>query len=143
VTDWDRTLVSIAIDAAKNCIHVFEEEYPADDRPRKALEATEKWLKEPTQQNLQLLGKLETQIWRSEGWHGPAGSAAQACGCAARSARHPLSSAMDAIGCERYANGIKPGEYTRKWLYLVLRQNVRPAERAAHITSKISSSSSG
>jgi len=36
MTDWERMLVSIAIDAAKNCIHVFEAEYPTDDRPRKA-----------------------------------------------------------------------------------------------------------
>lgn len=51
MTEWDRMLASIAIDAAKNCIHVFEAEYPSDDRPRKALEAAEKWLTEPTLEN--------------------------------------------------------------------------------------------
>ena len=39
--DRDKILVSITIDAGKNCIHVFEAESPADDRPEKALEATE------------------------------------------------------------------------------------------------------
>jgi hypothetical protein len=38
MTNREEMLVSIAIDAAKNCIHVFEAEYPADDRSRKALE---------------------------------------------------------------------------------------------------------
>jgi hypothetical protein len=113
-------LVSIAIDAAKSCLHVFENGYPADDRPRKALEAAEKWFHEPTTENCRLLEKLETQIWRSKDWHGQAGSAAQACGCAARAARHPLTSAMDAICCERYANGIERGEYSRNWLWSVL-----------------------
>ena len=55
MTEWDRMLVSIAIDAAKNCIHVFEAEYPADDRPRTALEAAEKCFKDPTWENHQLL----------------------------------------------------------------------------------------
>jgi hypothetical protein len=109
----------------QDCLHVFENEYPADGRPRKALEAAEKWLHEPTIENRRLLEKLETQIWRSKEWHGQAGSAAQACGCAARAARHPVTSAMDAIWCEGYANGINRREYSRKWLYSVLRQNVR------------------
>ena len=144
MTDWDRMLASIAIDAAKSCIHVFEAEYPADDRPRKALEAAEKWLKEPTAENHQLLERLEIPLWRSNDWgSGLASLAAQACALAARAARHPLTSAMHAIECEGCANGIDRGEYSRKWLYFVLRQNVRPDERPAHITSKISSSSSG
>jgi hypothetical protein len=72
VTDWDRVLVSIAIDAAKNCIHVFEAEYPADNRPRKALEAAEKWLREPTRENRQLVVEAENRVWRSRDWkHGP------------------------------------------------------------------------
>jgi hypothetical protein len=36
--DWDKMLVSISIDAAKSYLHVFEKGYPADDRPRKALQ---------------------------------------------------------------------------------------------------------
>jgi immunity protein 5 of polymorphic toxin system len=141
--NWDEMLVSIAIAAAKNCVHVFEKEYPNDDRPRKALEAAEKWLHEPTMENRQLLGKLEMQLWRSSDWESDQASlAAQACALAARAARHPLTSAMHAIECERCANGIEPGEYTRKWLYLVLRR-VGPLglnDRPTHTTSKISSS---
>lgn len=84
MTEWKRMLVSIAIDAAKNCIHVFEAEYPADDRPRKALEATEKWLAEPTIENFRSLEAHELRVWRSKDWQSErAGSAAEACACAA------------------------------------------------------------
>jgi hypothetical protein len=101
MTKWDRMLVSIAIDAAKNCIRVFEKEYPTDDRPRKALEAAEKWLNDPTEENRRSVVALELHVWRSKDWEpGRAHLAANACGCAARAARHPRSSAMDAIRCE-------------------------------------------
>jgi hypothetical protein len=146
MTNWEEMLVSIAIDAAKNCIRVFEKEYPNDDRPRKALEAAEKWLNEPTMENRRSVEALELRVWRSKDWKpSEASSAAQACGCAARAARHPLTSAMDAINCEADANGLERQDYSRKWLYLVLRR-VGPSglkDRPAHITSKISSSSSG
>jgi hypothetical protein len=125
-------LVSIAIDAAKNCIHVFEAEYPGDDRPRKALKAAEKWFNDPTAENHQMLERLEIPLWRSKDWgSGQASLAAQACALAARAARRPLTSAMHAIQCERSANGIELGDYSRKWLCFVLRQNVRPNERPA------------
>jgi hypothetical protein len=130
MTNGEKMLVSIAIDAARNCIHVFEAEYPADDRPRQALEAAEKWFHEPTMENCRLLAKLETQIWRSKDWHGRAGSAAQACGCAARAARHPESSVMDAIKSECHANGSElTADYARKWLLLVLHKQMRPASQ--------------
>lgn len=125
MTAWERMLVSIAVAAAKNCIHIYEAEYPADDRPRKALEAADKWLNDPTRENRRSLEELEIPLWRSKDWgSGEASLAAQACALAARAARHPLTSAMHAIECERCANGIEPAEYSRKWLYSVLRQNV-------------------
>lgn len=121
MTAGDKMLVSIAIDAAKNCIHVFEKEYPTDDRPRKALEAAEKWLWEPTTVNYQLLERLEIPLWRSKDWgSGQASLAAQACALAARATRHPLTSAMHAIECERCANEIDRDEYSRNWLWKVL-----------------------
>ncbi|HKV80974.1 MAG TPA: hypothetical protein VJP02_22685 [Candidatus Sulfotelmatobacter sp.] len=117
MTAWDRILVSIAIDAAKNCIEVFEKEYPNDRRPRKTLEMAEQWFKEPTWENLQLLEKLEITLWRSAHWEcNSAALAAQACALAARAAHHPLTSAMHAIECERCANGFEHRDYARNWL---------------------------
>ena len=67
MTNGEKMLVSIAIEAAKSCLRVFENEYPADDRPRKALDAAEKWFHEPTMENCRLLANLETQIWNIKG----------------------------------------------------------------------------
>jgi len=122
MTKWQHILVSIAIDAAKNCIHVFEAEYPADYRPRLALEAAEKWLNDPTWDNKIALEKLEIPVWRSKDWgQFEAGCAAQACASAARAARHPLTSAQNAINCDRLAHRIEINDdYSRKWLWTVL-----------------------
>jgi hypothetical protein len=128
MTEWNRILISIAIDAARNCIHVFEAEYPADDRPRKALEGTERWFKDPTFQNRQALEELEIRVWRSKDWgSGLAALAAQTCALAARAARHPLTSAMHAIECERCANGFYCQDYARNWLWKVLRKSTSSA----------------
>jgi hypothetical protein len=60
---------------------------------------------------------------------GSASLAAQACALAARAVRHPLSSAMHAIECERIANGINNGDYARKWLWSVLQHYASEIER--------------
>lgn len=47
--DWTRKdSVSLAVYAAKLVIKIYEKKYPNDDRPRKAIEAAEYWLKHPT-----------------------------------------------------------------------------------------------
>ena len=43
--------ISYAIFAAKLVLNLFEEKYPGDLRPRKAIEAAEKWLKNPSRKN--------------------------------------------------------------------------------------------
>jgi hypothetical protein len=43
--------VAKAIFAARLVLKIFEKKYPNDDRPRKAIEAAEKWLKNPTEEN--------------------------------------------------------------------------------------------
>lgn len=40
--------VSLAIYAAEQVIDIYEKKYPNDGRPRKAIEAAKKWLKNPT-----------------------------------------------------------------------------------------------
>jgi hypothetical protein len=84
-TDWKRVFVNVAVDAAKNCIAVFEQTYPADSRPRKALEAAEPWLANPTDDNRVLAERVEMRVWRSKDWPDTrARSAALACAYAAR-----------------------------------------------------------
>ena len=43
--------VALSIYAASLVIDLFEKEYPSDDRPRKAIEAAKKWLKNTTKKN--------------------------------------------------------------------------------------------
>ena len=43
--------VKYAIFAAKQVLHIFEEKYPKDDRPKKAIEAAENYLKDPSENN--------------------------------------------------------------------------------------------
>ncbi len=116
-----------AIAAAKNCLHVFEDKYPGDDRPRKALEAAEKWFKDPTAESRRVLYDLETKVWRSGGWSDSrADFASQACGFAARAARKPMTSAMGVIQSEAEANGINlADDYSRQWLWNAL-YRIRP-----------------
>ena len=64
--------VALAIYAAELVIDIFEKEYPHDNRPRKAIEAAKKWLRQPTEKN-----RLAA---------GAAGAAAWAAGAAARAA---------------------------------------------------------
>jgi hypothetical protein len=43
--------VKFAVDCAKSVLHIFEEKYPEDKRPRLAIEAAEAWLKDPSEEN--------------------------------------------------------------------------------------------
>lgn len=43
--------VELAIFSAEQVIDIYEKEYPEDRRPRKAIEAAKKWLKNPTDRN--------------------------------------------------------------------------------------------
>lgn len=49
---WKRIdSIALAIYAAELVLHIFEEEYPEDDRPRKAIEAAKKVLSDDTEEN--------------------------------------------------------------------------------------------
>lgn len=43
--------VMFAVECAERVLHIFEREFPTDDRPRKALEATRNWLADPDNGN--------------------------------------------------------------------------------------------
>jgi len=52
--EYKKWCVSRAIQHAESVLHVFEEEYPEDDRPRKAIEAAKAWLENPSEENQEL-----------------------------------------------------------------------------------------
>ena len=40
----------LSVGAAKSCIHIWNEKYPEDERPNKAIEAVEAWLSNPCEE---------------------------------------------------------------------------------------------
>jgi len=49
----DTKMISVkwAVSCAKRVLHIFEEKYPDDKRPRKAIEAVSDWIKDPSEKN--------------------------------------------------------------------------------------------
>jgi len=49
----DTKMISVkwAISCAKHVLHLFEEQYPDDKKPRKSIEAASNWIKDPSEKN--------------------------------------------------------------------------------------------
>ena len=54
--------VKKAIASAKSVLSIFEKEYLGDKRPRKAIEAAEAWVKNPTEKNRVLADKAASVL---------------------------------------------------------------------------------
>jgi hypothetical protein len=86
--------VSLAIYAAELVIGIYEARYPDDMRPRQAIDAARKWLKDPTEVNRQAARAAADVAWAAAdvAWAAAdvawaaAGAAADAAGAAAREA---------------------------------------------------------
>ena len=91
VRAWEWTKedsVSLAIYAAELVIGNYENKYPNDDRPRKAIEAAKAWLKDPSEAN-------RSAAWsaRSAAWSAARSAAESAARSAAESAARSAESA--------------------------------------------------
>ena len=90
--------VRMAIFSAKLCLSVFEDTYPDDKRVREAIEASEKYVNNPTEKNRQAAMSAESAAWsaamsaESAAWSA-AWSAESAAMSAARSAESAAMSA--------------------------------------------------
>lgn len=76
--------VSLAIYGAELCIKNFEKVYPDDKRPRQAIQAAKRYLKNPTEENRSAAESAARSAARSAAWS--AGSAAGSAWSAAGSA---------------------------------------------------------
>ena len=85
--------VKIAIFSARGVLHIFEEKYPEDKRPRKAIEAVETYLKEPSERNRELTDAAYTA----------AASASASAASASASAASAASAAAYAAAAYSYA----------------------------------------
>jgi len=90
-----KILVKFAVLCAKRCLTNYEKEYPNDDRPRKAIEAAENYVKNPTKEN--------ESAARSAAWSAGSARSAGSAGSAAWSARSAAWSARSAAWSARSA----------------------------------------
>ena len=58
--------VALAIFSAEQCLKNFEKVYPKDKRPRQAIQAAKKWLKNPTEENESAAWSAESAAWSAE-----------------------------------------------------------------------------
>ena len=104
--------VKKAIASAKSAISWFEKEYPRDKKPRKAIEAAEAWMKNPTEKNRMKAILADSAAYSSasaanfdtyeSASAASASHAAEAAGAA--SAAKAASAASSAAGAAAYAN---------------------------------------
>jgi hypothetical protein len=80
--------VALSIYSAELCLANYEEIYPGDDRPRKAIEAAAEWLAKPTEAN-----RMKAEAAESAAWSAARSAAESAARSAAWSARSAAESA--------------------------------------------------
>jgi hypothetical protein len=88
-----RQLVRYAVYAAEQVIDNYEKEYPDDDRPRKAIQAAKRYIKNPTAQNKLAARSAAADAWSSARSAESAESAARSAESAAWSAARSAASA--------------------------------------------------
>ena len=99
VWKWEKEdSVALAIFAARLCLKNFEDVYPNDDRPRKAIEAAENYQKNPSEAAGSAAESAGSAAWSAGSAAWSAGSAAWSAGSAAGSAESAGSAARSAAG---------------------------------------------
>jgi len=94
-----KILAAWAIDCAERVLHYFEERYPEDNRPQKAIEALQKWIKTGVfrMADIRAASLASHAAAREVGKDTPARSAARAAGQAVATAHVPTHSMGAAI----------------------------------------------
>jgi hypothetical protein len=129
-----RSLVLWAVDCAERVLPYFEEKYPEDDRPRRALEAGRGWVRGERSMSEVRAAALAAHAAARDAFHAAARAAARAAGHAAATvhvaghARHAAAYAITAAGSASAAT-------ERDWQYRRLPEHLRsvafPARRSS------------
>ena len=103
----NKVIQQFAIDCAYRVLPIYEKDYPEDARPRKALEAAQIYLDNPTKKNKDKLAAARAVAW----------AAARAAGAAARDAAWAAAgaAARDAAGDAAWAAGAAARDAECKW----------------------------
>jgi len=118
-----RSLVLWAADCAEHVLPYFEEKYPKDDRPRKALEAGRAWVRGGIAMNEVRAAAFAAQAAARDADHAAARAAARAAGHAAATA-HVAGHARHAAAYAATAAAATAAE--RDWQYRRLPEHLRP-----------------
>jgi len=102
-----------AIECAKHVLPFYEKQYPDDKRPRDAIGAAEKYLADPSPENLGLLKKCEAAAYAAA-WNAAWTAAGDVAGDVARAAAY--AAAWNAAG-----------DAERKWQHKHLKQLIKEA----------------
>lgn len=124
----DRKALAVwAADCAEHVLQLFEALHPADDRPRRAIEAARAWVRDEIRVGAARKAALAAHAAARETTDNAARAAARAAGHAAATAhvaRHALGPVMYATK----AAGFAAAESEREWQYRRLREiGHRPA----------------
>jgi hypothetical protein len=132
LTDADHHLLALwAASCAEHVLHLFEQEQPADPRPREAIEAARAWVRgAATMMHTRALGGHAMGAARP--LQGPARFAARAAGqaaCVAHVPEHDLGAAAYAIRAVRAGapagTSIEAGRLERNWQRRHLPEQIR------------------
>ena len=88
--------IALSIYASRQVIGIYEKEYPQDKRPRKAIEATEEYAKNPTEENMEKCRTAAEAAASAASAAWAASAAASAAWAAASAAREAASAAWSA-----------------------------------------------
>ena len=136
----NKVIQQFAIDCAWRVLHIFEERYPDDKRPRQAIEAARAYLKFPTQENLAITAAAWAAAWdaasaaaRDAAWVATSAAAWDAASAAARDAASAAARAAASAAARTAASAAARGIASaaeRKWQNRHL-QNLIRNEKAA------------
>jgi len=127
------SLVLWAADCAEHVLLYFEEKYPKDDQPRKALEAARAWVRGEIAMSEVRAAALAAHAAARDADHAAARAAARAAGHAAATAhvaghaRHAAAYAVTAATAAAVPTAASAATATeRDWQYRRLAEHLRP-----------------
>ena len=127
-----RSLVLWAADCAEHVLAYFEEQYPKDDRPRKALEAGRAWVRGEIAMSAARAAAFAAHAAARDADHVAARAAARAAGHAAATthvvshARHAATYAVTAATAAAATHAAAATATERDWQYRRLPEQLRP-----------------
>ena len=124
-----RSLVLWATDCAEHVLPCFEEKYPRDDRPRKAIEAGRAWVRGEIALSEVRAAALAAHAAARDADQTAARTAARAAGHAAATAHvagHARHAANYAVTAATYAAVPTNAAKERDWQYQHLPEHLRP-----------------